>query len=278
MGAHLGAEAVLERGDDPAAVGVVLGVGAGHQQQVQRQPDAVAADLDVALLEHVEQRDLDALGEVGQLVDAEDAAVGARHQAVVHRLRVAEGAALGDLDRVDVADEVADAGVGGGQLLAEPVAAVQPADGGGVAVLGDLPAAPRPRPGANGCSLSSLPARTGVHSSSRPTRVRMRRVLPWPRSPSSTRSCPAMRARSTSGSDGVLEADDAGEAGLAAAEAGEQVGADLGLDRPVAWPRRRGARRGWWEGERGTARRRPSPPTRYDAITCRGPLRPAPGG
>jgi hypothetical protein len=35
----------------------------------------VAADLDVALLQHVEQRHLDALGEVGQLVDREDAAV-----------------------------------------------------------------------------------------------------------------------------------------------------------------------------------------------------------
>ena len=54
--------------------------------------------------------------------------------------------------------------------------------------------------GASGCSLSSLPVSTGVHSSSRPTSVRIRRVLPWPRSPSRTRSWPAMRARSTSGS------------------------------------------------------------------------------
>ena len=142
VGAHLGAEAVLERRDDPAAVRVVLGVGAGHEQQVQRQPHPVAADLDVALLEHVEQRHLDALGEVGQLVDAEDAAVGARDQAVVDGLRVAQRAALGDLDRVDVADQVADAGVRRRQLLAEPVAAVQPADRGGVAVLGDLAVRP----------------------------------------------------------------------------------------------------------------------------------------
>ena len=76
--ADLGAEPVLQRGDDPAAVGVVLGVGAGDEQHVERQPQRVAADLDVALLQHVEQRDLDPLGEVGQLVDAEDAAVGAR--------------------------------------------------------------------------------------------------------------------------------------------------------------------------------------------------------
>ena len=75
VGADLGAEAVLERSDDPAAVGVVLGVRAGHQQHVERQPQVVAADLDVALLQHVEQRHLDPLGEVGQLVDREDAAV-----------------------------------------------------------------------------------------------------------------------------------------------------------------------------------------------------------
>ena len=40
---------------------------------------------------------------------------------------------------------------------------------------------------------------TGVHSSSSPTRVRISRVLPWPRSPSSTMSWPASSARSSSG-------------------------------------------------------------------------------
>ena len=109
MRAHLGAEAVLERRDDPAAVGVVLRVGAGHHEQVERQPQLVAAHLDVPLLQHVEQRDLDALGQVGQLVHREDAAVGAGHEAVVHRFRVAQRPALGHLDRVDVADQVADA-------------------------------------------------------------------------------------------------------------------------------------------------------------------------
>ena len=126
--ADLGAEAVLQRRDDAAAVGVVLGVRAGHEQDVERQPQGVPADLHVALLQHVEQRHLDALGQVGQLVDAEDAAVGARHEAVVHGLGVAERAALGHLDRVDVTDEVADAGVGGGELLAVALVAVLPVD------------------------------------------------------------------------------------------------------------------------------------------------------
>ena len=128
VGADLGAEAVLERGDDAAAVGVVLGVGAGHDEHVERQPQHVAADLDVALLHHVEHRDLDALGEVGQLVDRDDAAVAARDQAEVDGLRVAEAAALGHLHRVDVADQVGDAGVGGGQLLGVPLVAVPPRD------------------------------------------------------------------------------------------------------------------------------------------------------
>lgn len=64
--ADLGTEAVLERRDDAAAVRVVLRVGRRDEQDVERQAQRVAADLDVALLEHVEEGDLDALGEVGQ--------------------------------------------------------------------------------------------------------------------------------------------------------------------------------------------------------------------
>ena len=81
------------------------------------------------------------------------------------RLRVAEGAALGDPDRVDVADQVADARVGGGELLAVPVRAVQPGDRQVVAALGDR-RCDAGVIGRSGCSLSSEPAITGVHSSS----------------------------------------------------------------------------------------------------------------
>ena len=127
--AHLRAEAVLERRDDPAAAGVVLRVGARHDEQVQRQAQRVAAHLDVTLLEHVEQPDLDALGEVGQLVDGEDASVGARHEAVVDGRGVGEVAALGDLDRIDLADQVGDGDVGRGQLLGVAPVARQPLNG-----------------------------------------------------------------------------------------------------------------------------------------------------
>ena len=104
----------------------------------------MAADLDVALLEHVEQAHLDALGEVRQLVDGEDPAVGARHEPVVQRELVGQVAALGHLDRVDLADQVRHGGVGRGELLAVAVAAVHPGDRRLVAGLGDqVPGHPR---------------------------------------------------------------------------------------------------------------------------------------
>ena len=89
--AHLGPEPVLERRDDAAAVRVVVGVRGRDEQQVERQPDPVAADLDVALLQDVEQRDLDPLGQVGELVDRHDAAVGPRDHPVVDRELVGRG-------------------------------------------------------------------------------------------------------------------------------------------------------------------------------------------
>src|SRR3990172_10018913 len=85
VGADLGAVAVLQRRDDAAAVRVVLWVGGSDDEDVQRQADTVAADLDVALLHDVQQPHLDALRQVRQLVDAEDAAVVAGDQAVVDR-------------------------------------------------------------------------------------------------------------------------------------------------------------------------------------------------
>ena len=79
MGADLGAETVLQRGDDSSAIGVVLRIGSGHQEHIQRQPERVTAHLDVAFLQHVEQRDLDAFGQVWQLVQPEDTPVRPRH-------------------------------------------------------------------------------------------------------------------------------------------------------------------------------------------------------
>ena len=98
----------------------------------------MAADLHVALLEHVQEADLDPLGEVGQLVDGEDAPVDPGDEAVVEGELVGEVAALGHLDRVDLADQVGDRGVRGGQLLAVAVRAVHPGDRRLVALVGHL--------------------------------------------------------------------------------------------------------------------------------------------
>ena len=126
VGADFRAEAILEGGDDAAAVGVVLRVGAGDDEDVQGQAQGVSTDLDVAFLHDVEHGDLDALGEIGQFVDRDDAAVCTRDQPEGDGLGITEGAPFGDLDRVDVADEIGDAGVGRGQLLGVALAAVAP--------------------------------------------------------------------------------------------------------------------------------------------------------
>ena len=136
MGADDRADPVLQRRDDPAAVGVILGVGREDHADVEVQPDRVAADLDVALFQHVEQPDLDLGGEVGQLVDAEDAPIGARDQAEVHGQLAREVPPLGVLDHVDLADQVGDGHVGRGQLLVIALLAADPGDRRGVALLG----------------------------------------------------------------------------------------------------------------------------------------------
>ena len=197
--ADLRAEAILQRRDDAAAVRVVLGVGRGDEVDVERQPHLVAAHLHVALLEHVEQTDLDALGEVGQLVDGEDAAVGARHEAVVQRELVGEVAALGDLDRVDLADEVGDGRVGRRQLLAEARVAVRPSRSAWPSPSSATSARAWADTGAYGSSLISEPATIGIHSSSSSTSERIMRVFAWPRSPRKITSCPARRAFSSCG-------------------------------------------------------------------------------
>ena len=114
----LGADAILERRDDLAARGVVLGIGGEEHHHVERQPHRVALDLDVAFLQDVEQADLDLAGQVGQFVDREDAAIGARQQAEVHRQLAAScSPPLRRLDRIDVADHVGDGDVGRRELL-----------------------------------------------------------------------------------------------------------------------------------------------------------------
>jgi hypothetical protein len=137
VGADLRRIAVLQRRDDATAAGVVLRVRAGHDEHVDRQADAVALHLHIALFHDVEQAHLHLFRQVGKLVDAEDPAVRARQEAEVHRLLVGEGSPLGDLDRIDVADQIGDRDVGRGELFHITIVAVHPVDGRRIAALGD---------------------------------------------------------------------------------------------------------------------------------------------
>ncbi len=135
-----GADAVFEGGDDAAAVGVVFGVGGEDHANIEVEADGVAADLDVAFFEDVEEADLDFGGEVGEFIEGEDAAVGAGDEAEVHGGFIGEVASLGVFDEVDFADEVGDGDVGGGEFFVVAGGAVDPFDGGFVApsrIFGD---------------------------------------------------------------------------------------------------------------------------------------------
>ena len=84
--------------------------------------------------------------------------------------------------------------------------------------------------------------------------MRISRVLPWPRSPSSTTSWPASSARSSAGSTVSSKPTMPWKRGSPAAQRLEQVLADLGLDGAVSWPEARSSPRvvGGW-GVSGTS-------------------------
>ena len=233
VGPHLRAEAVLERGDDPAAARVVLRVGRRDHEQVERQADDEAADLDVALLEDVEQADLDPFGEVGQLVDRDDPAVRARDQPVVDRQVVRQVAALGDLDRVDLPDEIGDRDVGGRQLLGIAPVARQPVDRRRVTVLLEHRAAGR-ADRREGIVVELAAAQDG--------KPRVEKLDELAGHARLRLAALAEEHDVLAGKDGVLEgwddrilvAHDAGQDRLAGRQPRDQVGAQLFLDRATA--------------------------------------------
>jgi hypothetical protein len=217
---------------DAASMRVVVGVGGDHEQDVQREPDPVAADLDVALLQDVEQRHLDALGEVGELVDRDDPPMRARDHAVVDRQLVGQVPTLGHADRVDVADQVRDARIRGRELLAVALVGREPGDRCGVAFGSDQLAATR----ADGPVRVIVDLAAGDHGDGIVKEVDDRadqaglgltalaqedQVVP--------REDPAFERRE----DGVLEAEDAGEQFLPQLETAQEVRSELLLDGPV---------------------------------------------
>src|SRR5690606_22901214 len=116
------------------------GVGGEEDEDVEVEADGVAADLDVAFLEDVEEADLDEVVEVGEFVHGEDAAVHAGDEAEVEGVLDGHGEAGGELAGVDLADDVGELG-SGGEAFGVAVFAPPPGDGGVVAVVGEEGAA-----------------------------------------------------------------------------------------------------------------------------------------
>src|SRR5262249_33131472 len=151
---------------------------------------------------------------------------------VVDRLRVAERATLGYLDRVDVADEIADGRIRGGQLLSIPLSTVLPVDRSQLTVGGNQRKTPRTYRGVrvvvdlaagdDGSPLVEQPdERADQPCLALAALAQQHQVM--------SREQRAFDFRR----DGLVEADDAGKGRLACREAGDQVGADLSLDASV---------------------------------------------
>src|SRR3990170_52240 len=138
MSADLHVEAVLKRGDDAAPAGVILGVGAGDDDDVQGQADLVALDLNVFLLHQVEQTHLNLFGQVGELVDGENTAIGARYQTIVDGFLVSQITPLGDLDRIYLAHQIGNGNIRRCQLFSVAMLPVDPLDRQRIAQFGGL--------------------------------------------------------------------------------------------------------------------------------------------
>ncbi len=81
-------------------------------------------------------------GEIGELVDGENAAIGARQESIVNGEFVGKiAAAAGGTYGIDVANDVGHGDVGSGKLFDETLVAGHPGDGRGVALIGDFLAA-----------------------------------------------------------------------------------------------------------------------------------------
>src|SRR6266478_990524 len=142
MGANFRADAVFQGRNNFSAGGVVFRVRGKDEKHVERETQRVAFNLDVAFLHDVEEADLNFSGEVGKLVDGEDAAIGAGQQAVVNGEFVGEVAATaGGANGIDVADNVGHGDVGSGELFDEALVAGHPCNGCVVALIGDFLAA-----------------------------------------------------------------------------------------------------------------------------------------
>ena len=118
MRANLRADAVFQRRDDLPTRRVVFRIRAEYQRHIERQADGVALNLHIAFLHDVEQSDLNLSRQIRQFVDGEDAAIGARQQAVVNRHFARQlVSAPRRFDGIDVTNQIRDGDIGRRQLF-----------------------------------------------------------------------------------------------------------------------------------------------------------------
>jgi hypothetical protein len=167
--------------------------------------------------------------EVRQLVDREDAAVGARHDAEVDDLLVGVRAPLGrGLDRVDVADQVGDRDVRRRELLAVALLARDPGDRGRIALLGESAASVlRDRREGVLAELASRDRRDlrVEEGDEHAEQARLRLAA----QPEEQQVVPGQDRVVERGQHGPLVAVDAGEGALAALDGAAQIRAELVL-------------------------------------------------
>src|SRR5260370_8857989 len=138
VGANLRADAVFSWSYDFCARRVIFGIRGEDKKNIKRKAQGITLNLNVAFLHDVEEADLNFTSEIGQLIDGEDAAIGAREKAVMDGELVGEVAsATGGANGIDIADNVGHGYVGGGKFFDEAILAGHRGDGGIVAFDGD---------------------------------------------------------------------------------------------------------------------------------------------
>src|SRR5690242_20781108 len=127
MGYDLAFYPVFQGRYDGAPVRIVFRVSREYKQDIQRQPQPEAADLDIPFLQDIEQGNLDARLKVRQLVDYKNTPVAPGNDAEVNGpfIRVAQPQ-VSSLDRVYIPDEVRHRHIRRGQLLSISFVPVNP--------------------------------------------------------------------------------------------------------------------------------------------------------
>ena len=227
----LAPQPVLERGDDFTSRGVVLGVRGKAQEHVKRETHGVAFDLDVPFLHDVEESDLHLAGEIGELIQREDAAIGAWEHSVLDRQLVRQQVATaGRLDRIEVSDDIGDRHVGGREFLDVPTLAIEPRDRCVVPRFGDeLARVLRDRPEWVVVDLAARDDRDGLIEE-----CRQRAQYPGfrlPAQPEQNEVVAGQEGVDELRHDRLVVADHAFEQPAALAKTGQQVVAHLVLDR-----------------------------------------------